>query len=361
LKQTTIAARISLILICVLSLLVCGCQDKPLSSFENARSALRLAAGAGAVKYAEKQYREAETLLKNGRLEMARQNGRLAFLRDYKVADSLFKLSSQISRQAIKDAEDNRNQLRWRAEGEFTSLQKELAGWREAMDGSLRVYNAERYWSSGEMSLQICRRLINKGEYQAASEAIARGRAALDTLSEVLADYATDAARGIKVWRNYVQETVKHSRDSETSAIIVDKAKHKLYLIKDGNLIRTFDCDLGYNSAREKFFAGDGSTPEGQYHVTKVKTNGSSKYYKAFLINYPNERDKARFAENKAKGIISRYARIGALIEIHGSGGRDEDWTDGCIALTNKEMDYLMKFVTVGTPVTIVRRSDQWP
>lgn len=292
---------------------------------------------------------------------MARQSGRLAFLRDYKAADSLFNLSVITARQAIKDAENNRNQLRWRAESEFAGLQKELTGWREAMDGSLRVYNAERYWSSGDMSLQICRRLINKGEYQAAAEATARGRAALDTLSEVLADYATDAARGIKMWRSFVQETVGQSRSNGTSAMIVDKAKHKLYLINAGNLIRTFDCDLGYNSARQKFFAGDGSTPEGQYRVTKIKTNGSSKYYKAFLINYPNERDKARFAENKAKGIISRYARIGALIEIHGSGGRDEDWTDGCIALTNHEMDYLMKFVTVGTPITIVRRSDLWP
>jgi len=86
-----------------------------------------------------------------------------------------------------------------------------------------------------------------------------------------------------------------------------------------------------------------------------------TRYYKALMINYPNERDRQIFAQNKSRGVISKRARIGGLIEIHGEGGRNDDWTEGCIALTNREMDQIMQYATVGTPVTIVRRSDRWP
>jgi murein L,D-transpeptidase YafK len=139
----------------------------------------------------------------------------------------------------------------------------------------------------------------------------------------------------------------------------VDKSAHKAYLVKGGTVLKTYRCDLGWNSAEQKYFQGDGATPEGKYQITAVKHR--SKYHKALLINYPNESDKKRFAENKRKGVISRYARIGALIEIHGGGGRDQDWTDGCIALTDRDMDNLLAYVSVGTAVTIVRRSDTWP
>jgi len=49
------------------------------------------------------------------------------------------------------------------------------------------------------------------------------------------------------------------------------------------------------------------------------------------------------------------------LIEIHGEGGKNRDWTDGCIAMTNEDIDHLMQYSSVGMPVTIVRRSDLWP
>jgi hypothetical protein len=60
------------------------------------------------------------------------------------------------------------------------------------------------------------------------------------------------------------------------------------------------------------------------------------------------------FKKEVAKGTLPSSAKIGGLIEIHGNGGKGIDWTEGCIALTDKEMDLVYKILKVGTPVTIV-------
>jgi hypothetical protein len=72
------------------------------------------------------------------------------------------------------------------------------------------------------------------------------------------------------------------------------------------------------------------------------------------LLDYPNQADRARLARLKAAGQIARGAGPGSLIEIHGEGGRGEDWTRGCVALSNPDMDDLFGRVGVGTRVTIV-------
>jgi murein L,D-transpeptidase YafK len=88
--------------------------------------------------------------------------------------------------------------------------------------------------------------------------------------------------------------------------------------------------------------------------VTKKFDGGKTKYYKALLLNYPNDEDTARFNAEIANGSLPPSAKIGGLIEIHGEGGRGIDWTEGCVALTNREMDLVYRYVKVGTPVTIV-------
>jgi len=357
------ASLLSIILIClasVLSLLLSGCQDPPLAALEKARLALKNAEYVGAKKYAEAQYREAEKSLQDGRMEVARQKGRFSPFRNYKRGDSILALAFESANKAAADAQDFHGELKSRADNAYNGLKKELASWRDALDGSLTLFNAEKHWSTADMALKMSQSLIIKDEYEEAIRAVEKGKKSLVQISQVLNEYANEEAQKIKVWRRWVNETLEDSRRNGTTGIIVDKSAHKLYLIKAGKLIHTYDCELGYNSAKQKYFAGDGATPEGKYYVTKDRHNGS-KFYKALLINYPNETDKKRFAENKRKGFISRWAHIGALIEIHGDGGRKDDWTDGCVALTNGEMDHLMQYVSVGTPVTIVRRSEAWP
>jgi murein L,D-transpeptidase YafK len=115
-----------------------------------------------------------------------------------------------------------------------------------------------------------------------------------------------------------------------------------------------FEAELGANGLRQKEHAGDRATPEGLYRVVRMKEGKATKYYKALLVDYPNDSDRARFAAMKRQGRIPRRAGIGGMIEIHGEGGQGNDWTDGCVALTNKNMDTLFARVTLGTPVAIV-------
>ena len=90
------------------------------------------------------------------------------------------------------------------------------------------------------------------------------------------------------------------------------------------------------------------------YKITKKFDGGKTKYYKALLLDYPNDEDKEKFRSEIEHGSLPASAKIGGLIEIHGNGGKGIDWTEGCIALTDTEMDVVFKIVKVGTPVTII-------
>ena len=337
-----------------------GCEDAPVARLTNAKSALEAAANAGALRYAELTYRNAEDLLQSGWMEMAHQNGRLAPFRDYQKADSLLRLAFATAVKASTIAHDSIGSLQEVSGSELASMKSELAEWLEAVNGSLAAFDVKDYWDRADLNVSIAEGLIAKGEYEEARVSMAKARALLQSLGKALEYHADDEAKKIGVWRRWVQETLDRSRSGGSYALIVVKSSHKAYVVKDGKIVRNFNCELGYNSHRQKLFAGDAATPEGEYTVTSARHRGS-KYYKALLLNYPNDVDKKRFAENKAKGIISKRARIGDWIEIHGEGGKNKDWTQGCVALTNADMDQIMRYVTEGTPVTIVRKSDQWP
>jgi murein L,D-transpeptidase YafK len=88
--------------------------------------------------------------------------------------------------------------------------------------------------------------------------------------------------------------------------------------------------------------------------VTKKKDGRETKYYKALLLNYPNDQDRQRFQQEIKAKTLPRYARIGGLIEIHGGGGKGVNWTDGCIAFADRDMDSIYRTVPAGCPVTIV-------
>ena len=158
----------------------------------------------------------------------------------------------------------------------------------------------------------------------------------------------------VERWRSWVQETLAWSRRTGDYAIVVYKEKNKLALYRGGREVRTFHADMGSNKARDKVRAGDEATPEGKYRITVRKDVGHSRYHRALEINYPNSDDLARFARLKKEGAVPRGASPGGLIEIHGEGGRGQDWTRGCVALSNRDMDELFKHAKVGTPVTIV-------
>jgi murein L,D-transpeptidase YafK len=135
--------------------------------------------------------------------------------------------------------------------------------------------------------------------------------------------------------------------------VVVHKTKRILYLYNNNKVIFSCKISLGTNPVGNKEMEGDRRTPVGTYKLDW--RNPHSKYHKSIHISYPNQKDKERAA--------LKNVSPGGLIMIHGI--RDgigwigklhllKDWTHGCIAVTNKEMDIIWKKVKDGTPIEIL-------
>lgn len=145
-------------------------------------------------------------------------------------------------------------------------------------------------------------------------------------------------------------------KDSVT--VVVSKLKYKVDVFYKRKMIRSYHAVFGPRPNEDKCMEGDRCTPEGWF---KIKNrNPQSQYNKFMLLDYPNDSSLVKFKSLKEKGKIPATARVGGNVGIHGiwQGGDDMielgvGWTDGCVALTNKDIDELYTFVGVGTRVQI--------
>jgi lipoprotein-anchoring transpeptidase ErfK/SrfK len=156
------------------------------------------------------------------------------------------------------------------------------------------------------------------------------------------------------VWEKAAQALLRWTRQTGRSAILVDKLEHRCLFLTNGRVAKTYVADLSRNWHRIKLQEYDASTPEGEYKIRQKIP--ATNFGAALLLDYPNTEDWRRFNSLKRAGTIGARARIGGAIEIHG-GGRRSDWTDGCVALENADMEDLFKRAYVGMPVTIVGTS----
>ncbi len=157
-------------------------------------------------------------------------------------------------------------------------------------------------------------------------------------------------------WSDFCQaEPYKYQNlKGKIDLVIVNKSAASLSLMIKGEEVRRYRIAMGDRPIGHKQQEGDQRTPEGRYILDYKKPD--SAYYRAIHISYPNEEDKLRA---EALGI-----NPGGQIMIHGQNPNssltpDEaqllNWTDGCIALKNEEIDELWRFVDIGTPIEI------WP
>jgi murein L,D-transpeptidase YafK len=129
--------------------------------------------------------------------------------------------------------------------------------------------------------------------------------------------------------------------------IVVYKGRREMLLLRGESILRNYSVVLGREPVGRKEREGDGRTPEGRYVIDW--RNPKSRFYLSLHISYPNEIDRARAAE---LGIDP-----GGDIMIHGLKDgmpRDQDWTQGCIAVTDREMDEIWGLVPDGTPIEIL-------
>ena len=139
---------------------------------------------------------------------------------------------------------------------------------------------------------------------------------------------------------------------ARADSVLIVKSERKLYLLKNGEVLRDFDIALGLMPEGRKEREGDFRTPEGRYHL-EVK-NPNSDYFLSVKISYPNARDLARA---RALGVDP-----GGQIMIHGQPNQPRysesryqglDWTDGCIAVSNSDMVDIWLMTGEGTPIEI--------
>jgi murein L,D-transpeptidase YafK len=135
--------------------------------------------------------------------------------------------------------------------------------------------------------------------------------------------------------------------------LLLEKSGRRLTAFAQGKAVRVYFVALGENPVGHKRYEGDKRTPEGRYRIDGK--NANSAYHRNLGISYPNEHDRARAAAAgkhpggnlKIHGLAPSFAHLG---QAH----RLTDWTFGCIAVTNPEIEELFARTEIGTPVEIV-------
>ena len=154
-----------------------------------------------------------------------------------------------------------------------------------------------------------------------------------------------------RAW-NYRANRCEPAPSGPVDRIFVDKSDHWMAVYRDGQIVREFRVALGRGGLKPKARAGDGRVPEGLYTISAH--NAASAYHLSLRISYPTP-EQAAAAE-------ARGTAAGGDIMIHGlpngrgaigSRQRLVDWTEGCIVVTDREMDWLYASVPDGTPIEI--------
>jgi hypothetical protein len=142
--------------------------------------------------------------------------------------------------------------------------------------------------------------------------------------------------------------SVPFSADS----IVVEKSRRTMTLYKDGSPVRIYFIALGQNPLGDKVGIGDNRTPEGLYYIEGH--NPASKYHLSLRVSYPNDPD---IAEARSRGLAP-----GGDIMVHGlprgfenvgAEHRQRDWTNGCIAVTNAEIEEIWSAIPDGAAIQI--------
>lgn len=156
--------------------------------------------------------------------------------------------------------------------------------------------------------------------------------------------------------------------DDTGMSLRIFKRRHEMVLVDNKQLVRKFTVALGRAPVGAKLVRGDNRTPEGRYYV--CEKNANSRFHRFLGLSYPNREDADRgfarrlisadqwgdiFFANLQRTVPPWSTPLGGRVGIHGQSGRDMslDWTEGCIAVSDADIDYLYATVPVGTPVII--------
>lgn len=140
--------------------------------------------------------------------------------------------------------------------------------------------------------------------------------------------------------------------DAVINKLVINKGKRELLVYQDSQLIKTYRISLGRSPVGHKTVEGDNKAPEGLYYINDK--NPHSGCHKNLGVPYPNTADSEyAYSQGKSPGGEIKLHGIRNRLGFIGKFQRFFDWTAGCIALTNHEIDELYHTVPIGTPIYI--------
>jgi L,D-peptidoglycan transpeptidase YkuD (ErfK/YbiS/YcfS/YnhG family) len=353
-REVLIFAAIAVTIPLVVLLLIRFTPDPPVSEMEYARQTLSEAGKNRADTYSKKLYNAAKIYYDSAMVNWQRENKRFLYLRDYSKVVMFAELSAKKANQAGDNSVNSTSTLKIKLKEKINSLNDLVSDINELFTTYPLTNEIRNRISKGKMLLKEAEITYKKGQYLQANRKVTDAEYLLAGSYENATTNLKNYFKSYSTWKNWVDKTINDSKKSRDYSIIIDKFSRKCFIYQNGTIKYQYEAELGKNWVGDKRVKGDSATPEGMYKITKKFDGGKTKYYKALLLDYPNDEDKEKFKAEIEKGSLPRSAKIGGLIEIHGNGGKGIDWTEGCIALTDKEMDVVFRIAKTGTPVTIV-------
>jgi len=330
-----------------------SCQTPPVPpEVEQAKDQENELWRAGAPVYATQQYIRYLSSLRLAKGKLIKEKAKFGWFRDYKEVQAEFQAVLKRGQTVLQSVQEEKA-LKSR------NLTEQLEALRERTQRIWKLILTvnetqlvRRSLAQAEVAMMETEVLLDKKKYADLSRKIALIQFHLSQAEEavfsILERYADEVQ--VETWRRWAMETISESRKKGTTAILITKLERTLTVYREGKVAATYNIGLGKYGLSDKLHAGDEATPEGRYKV--IKKLPQSRFYKALLIDYPNDEDKKEFSQAKKRGLIPRRAGIGGLIEIHGGG--EDSLTGGCIAVEDGVMDKLFSGVSIGTPVTII-------
>lgn len=344
------------ILAICLILIFSGCKDAPLVQARATWSEMKKAERIGAARSVPELADAAQACYDSAWQVIDRENDRWPIMRHFGPAERLFSRAAQLADSAARYGVTAAAKRKRELEDKVQCLRAELAGQQLSSGRELGSLALRKALTVAELKLAVAASNLESSSDQTLTT-IAHAENAIETVNALLDEERSLAESDKSISEYWLTETVKWSMATGCAALIVVKRGHHAYLLKRGRVDGAFQVDLGYNSSFRKLHSGDAATPEGIYRIVKKRETGSS-FYKSLELDYPNAEDLRRFNLAQQSGRIPYGTGAGDGIAVHGDGGVGWDWTDGCVALSNQDMDRLMQSLNIGDRVAIVRYVD---
>jgi hypothetical protein len=328
--------------------------EPPLPEVEQARAAIAKARDLQSEIYSPKLFREAKNNYDSAMAAWRSENNRFILSRDYERVISFAELAEKKAEAAQRNTISRSKSLKSTLEAEIARLNSEMASFEKIFLSMPLPQDVKKKHARGKLLVKEAAIDFRKERYVDGNVKITEANEYISGTYNLARKTLEEYFKHSDTWQDWSDETIRESRRSGGYSILVEKIPAQLHLYQGGKKKFTFEAEFGSNWLGDKKSRGDMATPEGKYTITKKLSGGSTKYHKALLINYPNKVDVQEFNERIRNGQLRADASIGDLIEIHGDGGKGGNWTQGCVALKNSDMDVLYKYVSKGTPVTII-------